>query len=40
MRRIYINALLSGDVRPPVANPAARENERNVFVGRIKDGEF
>jgi hypothetical protein len=40
MRRIYINAFLSGDSHPPVANPAARKNERNVFVHRIKDGEF
>jgi hypothetical protein len=40
MRRIYINELLSGDVHPTVANPAARKNERNVFVRRFKDGEF
>jgi hypothetical protein len=37
MRRIYINALLSGNADPPFGNPAARENERNVFVRRIKD---
>jgi hypothetical protein len=40
MRRIYINALLGGDVHPPVANPAARENERNVIVSHIQNGEF
>jgi hypothetical protein len=38
MRRIYIDALFSGDTDPPVSKPAARENERNVFVRRIKDG--
>jgi hypothetical protein len=40
MRRRYINALFSDDAHPPAGNPAARENERNVFVRPIKDGEF
>jgi hypothetical protein len=33
-----INALLTGYADPPVGKPAARENERNIFFRRIKDG--
>jgi hypothetical protein len=40
MRRIYINAPISGVTDPPIGESAARENERNVFARRIKDGQF
>lgn len=40
MRRIYIDAFLGGGADPPVAEPAARENERNVFTGHVDDGQL